>query len=238
MKKEILIVKNHSSEGPGLLETVLTENKLRYNLIDLDQGDDFPPAENYGALVVLGGPDSANDKVRKMEHQLKRISEALAAQIPYIGICLGLQVLIKAAGGEVVQSPVKEVGFIDPEGDNYRIKLTQKGIRDPLFKGLQNPFDVFQLHGETVQLTSNMILLGVGRHCRNQVVKVGTNAYGIQCHFELTSQMLNAWADEVPDLLQLNNRNLQQSFDTVRDEYTRTGRKLFNNFLRIAELIA
>jgi len=234
MKKEILIVKNITREGPGLLEIVLRERGIGYAIIDLDQGQNFPPVENYGAVVVLGGPDSANDKNDKMESELARIREIIAANKPYLGICLGLQTLVKAAGGKVVKSPTKEVGFIDPEGNNFTVTLTNDGKQDPLFEGLDNTFDVFHLHGETVELTNEMTLLGVGKFCRNQIVRVGTNAYGIQSHFELTPEMFETWMNEDPDLVQLDKDALRKNFEAIQNKYTRVGRQLFKNFLRIA----
>lgn len=234
MKKEILIVKNMTREDQGLLEELLKDRGIGYTVVDLDQGQKFPPVENYGAVVVLGGPDSANDESEKMKSELVRISEVLAAKIPYLGICLGLQALVKASGGKVVKSPVKEVGFIGPDGSNFKVELTEDGKQDPLFEGLDHTFNVFQLHGETVELTDSMVLLATGKFCRNQVVKVGSNAYGIQCHFELTKEMFEVWINEDSDLLELSKEQLRAGFAAIQEEYTSVGRKLLANFLRIA----
>ncbi|HOK04448.1 MAG TPA: type 1 glutamine amidotransferase [Victivallales bacterium] len=235
MEKEILIVKNISHEGPGLLEMELKERGIGYTIADLAQGENFPHIENYGALVVLGGPDSANDENEKMKNELERIRESMAANVAYLGICLGFQTLVKAAGGKVIKSPIKELGLIDPEGNNFTVELTDEGKQDPLFEGLDDhTFNVFHLHGETVELTENMVLLAVGKFCRNQIVRVGKNAYGIQCHFELTSEMFEIWINEDPDLLQLDKEQLRTNFARIRDEYTRVGRRLFKNFLKIA----
>jgi GMP synthase-like glutamine amidotransferase len=234
MKKEILIVKNMTREDQGLLEELLKDRGIGYTVVDLDQGQKFPPVENYGAVVVLGGPDSANDESEKMKSELVRISEVLSAKIPYLGICLGFQALVKASGGKVVKSPVKEVGFIGPDGSNFKVELTEDGKQDPLFEGLDHTFNVFQLHGETVELTDSMALLGTGKFCRNQVVRVGSNAYGIQCHFELTPEMFEIWINEDSDLLELGKEQLRAGFAAIQEEYTSVGRKLLANFLRIA----
>ncbi|MBN2079234.1 MAG: type 1 glutamine amidotransferase [Spirochaetes bacterium] len=234
MKKEILIIKNTTREGPGLLETELKERGIRCTVADLDKGHMFPPVENYGAVVVLGGPDSANDESEKMKNELARIRGAIEAGIPYLGICLGLQALVKATGGKVVISRIKEVGFIDPEGDAYTVELTEEGARDPLFGGLDYSFNVFHLHGETVELAEGMALLAVGKWCRNQIVRVGAKAYGIQCHFELTPEMFETWIHEDSELLQLDTEMLKENFGAILDNYTRTGRQLFKNFLKMA----
>ncbi len=234
MKKEILIVKNITREGPGLLEEELKERDIRYVVVDLSRGQNFPPVEDYRAVIVLGGPDSANDENEKMKNELAYICEVIDAKIPYLGICLGLQTLVKATGGKVVKSPIKEVGFTDPDGRYFTIELTEEGKRDPIFEGLGDRLVVFQLHGETVELTDEMVLLAVGKFCKNQVVRVGVNAYGIQGHFELTPEMFEIWLNEDPDLLQHDKEWIRADFELIRDEYTRVGRQLFKNFLKIA----
>ncbi|MGE5395442.1 MAG: type 1 glutamine amidotransferase [Candidatus Saccharibacteria bacterium] len=231
MKKEILIIKNSSPEGPGLLEELLSERNIAFHITDLDRGEPFPEVSDFGAVVVLGGPDSANDQNDKMAHELMRIRQVLDAKIPYLGICLGLQTLVKAAGGKVVKSPMKEVGFKGPDESFFTVELTSHAKADPLFKGLDSTLNVFHLHGETVELTKDMILLAKGKFCPNQVVKIGTNAYGIQCHFELTPTMFEEWITGDEDLLQLDTESLRADFESMKSQYRETGLQLFNNFL-------
>lgn len=234
MKKEILIVKNTINEGPGLLEEILKEKKIEYFITELGKNENIPPVENFGAVVILGGPMSANDTDEIMESELEFISKVISSKTPYLGICLGLQTLVKAMGGKVVQSPLKEVGFLDPEGNNFTVELTDKGKEDPLFESLTSPLKVFHLHGETVELTQEMTLLAAGKFCPNQVVKIGTNAYGIQSHFELTENMFENWITKDPDLLKLDTEYLRSIFIEIKNEYTKTGKQLLNNFLMIA----
>jgi len=234
MEKEILIIKNITEEGPGLLEVLLNELDIVYQVADLHQGHSFPSVENYGAIVLLGGTDSANDENEKMKNELSRIREAIAGNIPYLGICLGLQLLVKAAGGQVVKSQTKEIGFIGPDGNRFSVDLTDEGKKDPLFNGLDHSFNVFHLHGETVELTKDCTLLAIGNLCHNQIVRVGTNAYGIQCHFELTPEMFEIWINEDTDLLKLDKEDLRLQFETIKTKYTQVGRQLFLNFIKIA----
>jgi GMP synthase (glutamine-hydrolysing) len=238
MTRKVLIVKNITHEGPGLLETLLCEHGIAWHCEDLSTGGTFPDPRGYSALVVLGGPQSANDETPAMLLQLRRIKAALHEEIPSLGICLGIQCLVKAAGGNVVKSPAKEIGFIDPEGNPYRIELTPAGNNDPLFDGLGSSFRVFQLHGETVELAaSGMELLATGKHCPVQAVRVGKNGYGLQCHFELTPPMFSEWCDIDADLKEMNRRDLMEQFEIIREEYHSTGLKLLCNFLRIADLV-
>jgi GMP synthase-like glutamine amidotransferase len=238
---KVLIVQNITREGPGLLARLLQEVAVDYEIVDLDKGDAFPDPTNYGALVVLGGPDSANDKTAKMATELERVKAALDMGVPFLGICLGLQVAVKVAGGKVVTG-VKEVGLSNPDGNPYSVSLTDlaltaQGKKDPLFVGLRNDFRVFQLHGETVKMTKNMQLLATGADCRNQIVKIRRNAYGIQSNFELTPGMLAEWLKVDPDLSPLGEQKVMAEFEAIEEVYTITGLSLLRNFLHIAGLI-
>lgn len=237
MNKEVLIIKNISREGPGILEEVLKENSISYTLTDMSTGQRLPSVNKISALVVLGGPASANDATAEMIYELDYIRSALNENIPYLGICLGLQILVKSAGGKVVISPVKETGFKNDYGKNFTVELTEDGKKDPLFNGIGHSVKVFHLHSETVELIHNMTLLGTGKDCYRQIVRVGINAYGIQCHFELTSGMFEQWLNEDPDLIKLNKEQLRKDYNEIKSEYTKTGRRLFTNFLNIAGLI-
>ena len=97
--------------------------------------------------------------------------------------------------------------------------------------------NVFQLHGETVELTSDMIVLATGKFCNNQIVKVADKAYGIQSHFELTSEMLTIWAEQDPDLIPIGKEKLIADFEKIEQSYTYIGQTLLHNFLKIAGLI-
>jgi GMP synthase (glutamine-hydrolysing) len=233
---KILIVRNERNEGAGLLYEVLKEQNIEADEIDLDGGDEFPSPLNYKALIVLGGPDSANDTTTKMVAEIERLKEALAANIPYLGICLGLQALVKAAGGEVVKCKRKELGFRDSNNELFRIELTEAGKNDPLFERLGNHFPVFEVHGETVVITNHMTLLGAGKECKNQIVKVAEKSYGIQCHFELTREMFVQWMDYIPELGAIDQEQCVVDYGSFYEDYTFTGKQLFRNFLKIAGL--
>ena len=234
---ELLIVKNITREGPGLLQQVLEEANISFDVVDLDIGEAFPTPTDYKALVVLGGPDSANDTTDKMGRELDQIKVALNAGIPYLGICLGLQTLVKVAGGSIVKAENKEVGFINPDGSQYTVERTEAGKSDPLLAGLNESLDVFQLHGEAVEMTDTMTLLATGKYCQNQIVKVADKAYGIQSHFELTPEMLAVWAANDPDLMPIGNERLQADFEAIKEPYTRIGETLLRNFLGVANLL-
>lgn len=243
--KEALIVTNITREQPGTILEVLKQRGWQLTVVNLDSGETIPSPTKYGALIVMGGPPSANDTHEQtpwMPDEISKIQEALAENFPYLGVCLGMQTLVKAAGGEIVQSPRKEVGFREtygePLGKFYSVQLTQEGRKDPLFEGLPDTLPLFHLHGETVNFPSTMHpqakLLATDKVVPNQIVKVGQMAYGTQGHFELTPQMLDEWLRVDPDLLNLGVRGVEQvrkDFHELQASYTQTATRMFNNFL-------
>lgn len=235
-QKKILLVKNNSLECPGIVKDILKEKNICFDMIDLDNGDKFPDARNYAAVFVFGGPDSANDQTPKMKEELKRINETLDAGIPYFGVCLGMQTLVKAAAGEVYKNAMKEVGWKDPEGNYFEMELTNEGKKDLIFKGIKQRLKIFHLHGETVALKNGMRLLATGKFCINQVVKVGNNAYGFQGHIELTDSLLEKWIKNDSDLRLLDTNSLRMDFKNIKSEYETNRRKILTNFLQIVGL--
>jgi len=237
MRNEILILRNEPRENPGLIEIVLKENNLEYTILDFSAETRFSDTDKFSAVIVLGGPESANDQTPKMLSELAFIKTAIDSGIPYLGICLGLQTLVKAMGGTIEKCKIPETGTRDPGGSLFRITLTEDGKSDRLLANLPGTINVFQLHGDTVRITSEMKLLGTGDFCPDQIVRVGEKAYGIQFHFELTDELLQSWMKEDPDLNRLDNDALLNDFRLLKPVYHLTGRQIIHNFLFIAGLI-
>ena len=240
--KKVLIVKNVHRESPGLIRTVLEESHVPFRVFSpYFHSDKFPDPSVYEAIIVLGGPQSANDK--SMKKELEFIARIRELKIPYFGVCLGMQLAVKDDGGEVYNAPFKEIGCRDNLGGYYQVELTKEGKSDQILAGINNPFKVFQLHGETVRLREDARLLGRGYgqyQTENQVIKFGKNAYGIQGHFELTESMLERWLQQDRDLKSLDEsvrEALRRDYDTIKSEYQATGRIIFHNFLKIAGII-
>jgi len=234
---KVLILKNITREGPGILEKILQENLIFYDCLDLSDNDPLPDPKNYNTLIVMGGPDSANDRSAKIKGEVNFIKKWIAAKKPFLGICLGLQLLAKATGGKVTNNKIKEIGFRDTDGNFFEVEILKSSQKDPLIYKLGKKIKVFHLHGETVVLTKKMKLLGKGKFCQNQIVKAADNAYGLQGHFELTSRMLNVWLSEDPDLKKLDAEKTLADFVKLKLEYERAANQIFTNFLKIAQLI-
>lgn len=232
MKKTVLIIKNVSHEEPGLILEVLKEHYINYEIIDLSQRVKFPKIENISLIIIMGGPDSANDESEKILKELEFIKLAFKKKIPIFGICLGLQIMVKAYNGKVYKNPIEEIGF-KIENEWFYISLTNEGIKDPLFDGIENKFKVFQLHGETITINENMNLLGTGVHCRNQIIKIDKFNYGFQFHFELTEKLLDDWLKLAPELENQDKISIINDFKSIRSSYTLRGKKIFSNYIKI-----
>uniref|UniRef100_Q3AS85 Glutamine amidotransferase, class I n=1 Tax=Chlorobium chlorochromatii (strain CaD3) TaxID=340177 RepID=Q3AS85_CHLCH len=233
----LLLIKNAPHEGAGLLENVLHERTISYHTVELTEGQAIPNPRNFSGVVVFGGPQSVNDATPSMQAELRALEQILADEIPYLGICLGMQALVNAAGGVVLPCPIREVGFYDNNSKPYTVTLTEAGKNDPLFANLDHTFRVFQLHGETVEMpASGVTLLGYGSQCPIQAVRAGDCAYGLQCHFELTSDMFAYWCQFDTDLKRMDQAMLQQHFAEIQQTYVATGKTLLTNFLTIAHL--
>jgi GMP synthase (glutamine-hydrolysing) len=188
----ILIVKHIDIEGPGTLGDFLDQKKIPYQIIDLGAGDSLPEdLSAIKAVVVLGGPMNVDEEhlYPFLKPEIAFIQKVLQAQLPFLGICLGSQLLAKAAGASVVKSPVKEIGW-------YHVQLTDEGKKDPLFKDFKEDEPIYHWHGDMFQIPSNSKLLATAQGCPHQALKVGTNAYGLQFHVEVTDKSIKEWCDE------------------------------------------
>jgi GMP synthase-like glutamine amidotransferase len=216
---------------------VLHQRKIQYDIVDLNKKELFSDPALYNAVFVFGGPNSANDTSLTMTQELVKIKKTIDAKIPYLGICLGLQTMVKAMGGQVFANDIPEIGWKDEQENFFEIEYTLDGTRDPIFSNVSSPVKIFHLHGETVGLTKEMKLLATGRFCQNQVVKIGENAYGFQGHLELTPELFETWINDDNDLQQMDSEKLRRDYETVSLEYEITGRQIITNFLTIAKLI-
>jgi GMP synthase (glutamine-hydrolysing) len=231
--KSILIIKNEPNTHLGLLEGALKKQKLHVRIIEAHRGLPLPKPQDFSAVIVYGGAASANNYSPWMKNEVTFAKEVLKNNIPYLGICLGMQILVKAGGGNVHKHTVAEIGFTHGERTPYVVKLTSAGSNDTLFTGIPSSFPVFHMHYDTVELTNDMLLLGTGKSCPVQAVRVGSNAYGIQSHFELDEKMFNDWISTESQLKKI--RHLETDYKLHKKTYEKTGSLLFTNFIRIAQ---
>ncbi len=110
---------------------------------------------------------------------------AMAQRKPVLGICLGAQLIARAAGATVRRNPAKEIGW-------FGLRFTGAAANDRLFQGLSDE-TVFHWHGETFDLPDGAELLASSELCRNQAFRIGEEVYGLQFHLEVTPAMIADW---------------------------------------------
>jgi GMP synthase-like glutamine amidotransferase len=191
--KSVAIFRHAPTEGPGYFAQFLNQHAIPWHMIHIDQGDDVPgDAGTFAGLAFMGGPMSVNDDLPWIEPALALIRDAFAKDIPLLGHCLGGQLIAKALGGVVGKNPVKEIGWGE-------VNVVDSDIARQWFGDIKM-FDAFHWHGETFSLPPGAVHLLSSTQCANQAYAIGKHL-GMQCHVEMTGQMISDWcavgADEV-----------------------------------------
>ena len=220
------IIQNDPDVPPGNLAENLAAQEIAFQLHHLYRGEALPDPDDMTALIVLGGAMGANDDDRyTFLSPLKQlIRRSLELGIPYLGICLGGQLLAAASGTPVVSCRWEELGTL-------RVSLTQKGETDPLFTGISSPFSTFQWHHDSFDLPAEAALLASSPACPHQAFRVGSNAWGLQFHPEVTEQIIRTWAAWDPATA-CRTDALVTDFQAVQSAYQNTAKRMLQNFLQ------
>ena len=187
MMRPIAIFRFASIEGAGYLGEFLEGHNLPSQLIAIDQGEAVPTdPQAYSGLVFMGGPMSVNDELPWLPPLFALIRKAHAADIPLLGHYLGGQLIAKALGGVVSRNPVKEIGWLP-------LQIADAPEARQWFGDIK-AFLGFHWHGETFSLPPGAVRLAGSAACTNQAYALGKHL-GMQCHVEMTSDMILAWSD-------------------------------------------
>lgn len=197
--RPIYIFRHHRNEGPGYFETYLRARAVPMRLVAIDRGDTVPADVNVAsALVFMGGPMSVNDPLPWIADELRLIRLACDVNMPVLGHCLGGQLIAKALGAEVRRNAVKEIGW-------HPVEQTDASMWR---KDLPHHFEVFHWHGETFDPPRGATPLLRSIWCEHQAFAIG-NALALQCHIEMTPQMVKEWTEQGHDELQSDLPSVQ-----------------------------
>lgn len=186
--KPVVIFRHALTEGAGYLGAFLTENKIPWQMIRIDQGDALPDTmEGYSGMVLMGGPMSVNDDLPWIKPLLALTLDAMNKDIPVLGHCLGGQLISKALGAKVSKNPVKEIGWGE-------VVVTPSKHAQEWFGNETDRFNAFHWHGETFALPEGATHLLASAYCDNQAYSIGKHL-AFQCHIEMTSDMVHVWCE-------------------------------------------
>lgn len=228
----IYYLKHIDTEGPGTLGKFFEEQGFSSTTIELYNGDSLPQDfDNMEAVVILGGPMNVYEEDRHpfLKAETAFIAELIKRDILTVGLCLGSQLIAKAAGAKVYRAPVEEIGFFD-------IKLTSDGLKDPLFYGVGQNNIFFQWHGDTFDVPNQGKLLASGLKCPNQIFKLGTKVYAFQCHMEITQEDAVAWVKEYVEDVEhasFTMDRLIKEFELYQENLCQVAKKTYNNLLKL-----
>ena len=186
----ILVLQHLDVEHPGSFREIWDEKGHERVAVELDAGEAIPELDAFDMLAVMGGPmdvweEDAHPWLKAEKATIRRWVRELGR--PYLGICLGHQLLAEALGGRVARMAAPEVGL-------SRVALTAAGRADPLFAGFGPELDVFQWHGcEVAELPEGAVSLARSDASAVQAMRWGRCAYGFQFHPEIVEETIADW---------------------------------------------
>lgn len=193
----ILALEHTPFETTGTIGDAFAAVGIDVRAIHVWNGEPLPSALGSAAgLIIMGGPMGVyeQDRFPFLRQELHLIEQALAADLPILGICLGSQLLATALGANVRKGPRKEIGW-------HRVHLDPAAAADPLFRDAPHEFEGFHWHGDIFDLPSGGVPLAKTQATECQAFRHGRNAYGILFHPEVTpaivSAMIEAFDDEI-----------------------------------------
>ena len=181
MSEPIAVVLHRQHSCPGRIGRLLRARGHKLAFFRPALGDELPEdLAAYAGVIVFGGPMSANDETPFIRKEIDWIGRVLKAQRPYIGVCLGAQLLAKQLGARVAHHPEGrlEIGF-------HQIAPTESARNI-----LSAPLHVYQWHREGFSLPKGASLLAKGTLFENQLFSYGRSAYGLQFHPEITLEIM------------------------------------------------
>ena len=234
----VLLVQHTWEDPHGYLGTLLEHHGIDYDVVQAENTP-LPDPTAYAAVIALGGSQHvyADAEYPYLFQEKIWLQQVISQDIPYLGICLGGQMLADVLGGKTRQHILTEIGFFD-------VQLTPRGQQDPLFAGITHSQKVFHWHEDTFDLPAEAVLLATSTNTENQAFRYGRCSYGLQYHIEIDSDMLNTWLyhpSMKESIIEVLGLPAYQAIEQEREKafpiYQQHSKTLFENFLGICNLI-
>jgi GMP synthase (glutamine-hydrolysing) len=231
----VLCVRNDRDDTLGIAVPMLAEQGVPVTRLDAFGAEPrWPALDEIGGLVVFGGEMNADDVERYpyLLTQRDLMRRAVDAGMPVLGICLGAQMLARALEARVYRAPLRELGF-------KPVRITQAGQADPLLGAFHSGDRVFQWHEDTFDLPDGAELLAAGDDVPVQAFRMAPNAWGVQFHFEVDAEGVDAWLRVAePTLERVWKRSAEEVREELRlylDAQQQRSRQLFKAFAQIIQ---
>ena len=190
---EIIILQHIKIEDPGYIKDLMLSDNFHLTTIQLDEGEKIPSdLSKFDAMFCMGGPmDTWMEKQYPwLIQEKKKIKEFVVdLKKPYLGFCLGCQLLGEVVGGKVVKSNIAEIGIMD-------VNFLEKKNNDNIFSKFPEKIKTLQWHSyEVINLENNedITLLASSPVTKYQIFKYQNHAYGIQFHIEVKKNTVSEW---------------------------------------------
>ena len=227
---------HESFEAPGAFELWRQVRGYEATFSRVYLGEPLPRSiDDVDFLVVMGGPQSPSTSVADCPHfdaaaECALISRSIRERKAVVGVCLGAQLMGTALGAPHERSPDKEIG-------KFPIALTAIGREHAMFTHFGDVLEVGHWHGDMPGLTSSSRLIAASEGCPLQIVEYGQLAFGLQCHLELTPEVVEsliaASAHELTAFA--HHRFVQRAADLRSHDYREMNHKLFTFLDRLMD---
>ena len=229
---EILVLQHINIEDPGYIKDLMIKDGVNITTVELDEGEKIPNNLNFfDGMLCMGGPmDTWMEKdFPWLIEEKKKIKEfVLELNKPYLGFCLGCQLLGEAIGGKVVKTNNPEIGMLD-------VNFLDEKKKDVLFADFPEKIRSLQWHSYEVQeLEKNrdVTLIASSKETKYQIFRYKNNAYGIQFHIEIKDTTVNDWGC-VPEYKSALENQLGQGALEKFDKDAKENMTNMNNYSKI-----
>jgi len=212
----------------GVFDEVVREQGHSLEEWSLAWGTPPPrPLDDYGAVLVFGGSMHADQDDRHpwLREETLFLQRVLDLHQPVLGVCLGAQLLARAAHSAVVAAAEPEVGWLE-------VELTPEARDDPVLGCLPDRFVAFQWHYYTYRLPAGAVELARSDVC-SQAFRLGEVAWGVQFHPEVTEAQIRSWLEDDDDPPPDGNRVAKETPGRIQ-EWNELGRRLCGAFVEAA----
>ena len=190
---EVIVLQHIKIEDPGYIKDLMLLDDVNLTTIELDEGEKIPDDLNkFDAMFCMGGPmDTWMEKEYPwLIDEKNKIKEfVITFKKPYLGFCLGCQLLGEVVGGNIIKSKKPEIGMLD-------VNFSENKSSDILFSSFPDKIKALQWHSyEVINLENNkdITLLASSTSTKYQIFKYQDHAYGIQFHIEVKDSTVNEW---------------------------------------------